>query len=197
MGRDYRLSEPLSIPQGPIQSQNGRARKSNSLPFQFHKVQFRADLYRKVVELPADFQFHKVQFRGRLSFDCPVYDGPFNSTRSNSERAGVFLHHPGALLSIPQGPIQSVGECGVNGDDLRLSIPQGPIQSLVRPSMISRLNSLSIPQGPIQSWWGKTARPVSRILSIPQGPIQSGRPPRAPSKTNPLSIPQGPIQRPP
>ena len=97
----------LSIPQGPIQS----------------------DEARQIASFYQNFQFRKVQFRGVSRCAMPSVRSTFNSARSNSEPKYSTVLGAVYMLSIPQGPIQRATPTRPGRTLLRLSIPQGPIQS--------------------------------------------------------------------
>ena len=52
-------------------------------PFQFHKVQLKADLLYKSQAYPIIFQFHKVQLKDNVSIDIISKITNFNSIRYN------------------------------------------------------------------------------------------------------------------
>ena len=161
----------LSIPEGPIQSRDQLKKENYDADFQFQKVQFRV-LGRSIGNVGfINFQFQKVQFRASFQHIAGIAHRTFNSRRSNSEGNVGLVVVERLLLSIPEGPIQSLTlkTFPVRNTDFQFQKVQfragevilklAPSSSFnsrrsnserVFPTCHRRPERLSIPEGPIQ-----------------------------------------------
>ena len=182
----------LSIPQGPIQSQLWDKQPKTFWTFNSAKSNLETLAPGRYLRR-LRFQFRKVQFRAAGRISSTTVPRPFNSARSNSECLLCTLSLALGVLSIPQGPIQSVNfnNTTLKSEDfqfrkVQFRAPRANFVALTHPTFNSaRSNSehlrprsniatiqLSIPQGPIQRRLYSTSLSTTKGLSIPQGPIQ-------------------------